>query len=446
MDLETKTAIGEALNAFEGVKTELLGIKKQAGDLDAETKGRFEKMAAEITKGVEASLKAEAKAREAEEAVKARDAADKILEVERKAMEEKMGLLEAAFNRPLAAAPSFQEKTREVAQTRNKLFNAFARRDFGNEQVYFDQFLKKEIPDEAERKAMSVNSDPDGGYLVDPEYGGIIKTFEYETSPLRQVARTITIGTDAIEWVLDNDQADAGWVAETAPRPETGTPRLGVLTIPTHEIYAQPKVTQKFLDDAKIDVESWLSGKVADIFTRKENTAFMVGDGNGKPRGFLTYNAGTDPSQRQIQQINSGNASNFNWQSLIALQFSLKDPYQANASFILNRTAMGALLATAGSDGHPIYTSVVDPANGYLRERINGKKALFASDMPEMAANALVAAYGDFRRGYLIVDRMGIRVLRDPYTDKPFVKFYTTKRVGGEVINSEAIKLLKVAA
>ena len=446
MDLELKQAIEGTQIAFEAMKSEQAEIKKKARETDAETKGRLEKLAEQITKGVEASAKAEAKAKEAEASANAMAAAKDAIEAKCKVLEEKQVLLETALNRPIAVQMSAQDSVKGIAKTRNELFNTFARKDFGNQQTYFDEFLKQAIPDEVERKAMSVNSDPDGGYLVDPEYGGIIKTFNYETSPMRQLAKVMTIGSDSIEWILDNDQAEAGWVSETQPRPETATPRLAKLSIPANEIYAQPKVTQKFLDDAKIDVEAWLSGKIADIFSRKENTAFMVGDGVGKPRGILTFNAGTDIAQRQIEQVNSGSASSFTWQSLVALQFTLKEEYQGNASYLMNRTTMGALLGTAGTDGHPIYSMVVDPTNGFIRERINGRPAYFASDMPAVASNALAAAYGDFRQAYLIVDRTGVRVLRDPYTDKPFVKFYTTKRVGGDVINTEAVKLLKISA
>ena len=176
----------------------------------------------------------------------------------------------------------------------------------------------------------------------------------------------------------------------------------------------------------------------------------MVGDGSRQAaRAPLLQRRAPTSAQRQVQQVNSGNCqSSFNWKSLLALQFSLKDDRTRATRLVPAEPHGDGCVAQhgEGSDGHPIYTMVVDPTNGFLRERINGRAAYFASDMPEVASNAIVAAYGDFRQAYLIVDRMGIRVLRDPYTDKPFVKFYTTKRVGGDVVNYEAVKLLKIAA
>ena len=273
----------------------------------------------------------------------------------------------------------------------------------------------------------------------------MIQTNVYETSPMRQLANVMTIGTNSLEYILDNDEAEANWVGETQPRPETDTPQLAMLDIVANEIYAQPKASQRFLDDAGINVEAWLADKVAQAFSRKENTAFMVGDGVNKPRGLLTYTAGTTIASQQIEQINSGGAAAFTYDGLVNLQSALKEAYQANASFLVNRKGFGSLLLLKDLNGSPIFNMAYDTRVG-LQRTILGSPLYFASDMAEVGSNALAAAYGDFKRAYTIVDRTGVRVLRDPYTDKPFVKFYTTKRVGGSVVNFEAVKIQKIAS
>lgn len=292
-----------------------------------------------------------------------------------------------------------------------------------------------------ESKALSVESDPEGGYMVTPEMSATIVSTVFESSPLRAVAAVEAIGSDSLELLVDKAEAGAGWVAETEARPETTTPDLAKVVIPVHEVYAEPRATQKLIDDASIDVEAWLAAKVADKFARMEATAFVAGTGVGQPRGILTYPAGT--SWGQIEQVNSGTSAVIVADALIDLQHALKEAYDANAVWLVNRVAMGDI------------RKLKDTTDQYLWQpglQIDGVETLLgrpihtAADMPAPAASSLSVAYGDFRRGYQIVDRIGIRVLRDPFTAKPYVKFYTTKRVGGDVVNFEAIKLQKLAA
>jgi HK97 family phage major capsid protein len=191
-------------------------------------------------------------------------------------------------------------------------------------------------------------------------------------------------------------------------------------------------------------VESWLAGKVADIFARKEATAFVSGDGIGKPRGLLTYAAGTDIGQEQIEQVVTGSASTFTYDGIVDLQNALKEPYQANAVFLYKRASNAALLKLKDGQQQPIFNMTYDK-NAGLRPTLMGQPTFFANDMPTIGSNALAMAYGDIRAAYQIVDRIGIRVLRDPYSSKPYVIFYTTKRVGGAVVNPEAVKLAKIA-
>lgn len=292
-----------------------------------------------------------------------------------------------------------------------------------------------------EKKALSVNSDPDGGYLVTPEVSSaIIKTVK-EHSPIRSVANVQTIGSDSIEFLVDKDDADAGWVAEEGARTDTDTPQVAKRSIYVHELYAQPKATQKLLDDASINIEQWLAEKVSEVFTRIENAAFVSGDGNGKPRGFTTYAAGT--GWGQIEQVNSGSNGAVTADAFIKLLYALKEEYATRSTFLMNRAIVQAARLLKDSNNQYIW---VPGLTAGASDTIVGRPVLQATDMATAATNSLSVALGDFSRGYQIVDRIGIRTLRDPFTAKPFVKFYTTKRVGGDVVNFEAIKLMKLAS
>lgn len=291
-------------------------------------------------------------------------------------------------------------------------------------------------------KALSVGSDPDGGYTVTPTMSAKINSVIFESSPIRQLASVETISTDSLEMLDDTDEAVAGWVAETGSIAETSSPQVGKHYIPVHGLYAQPKATQKLIDDSAIDIENWLAGKIADVFARKESTAFVSGTGVSQPRGILTYTAGT--SWGEIEQINSGSSGAVTSDSLIELFYALKDAHARNATFLMNRSTLQAvrLLKESTTDQYLWQPGLTVGAPDTLL----GVPALSASDMPTPAADSLSIAVADFKAAYQIVDRQGIQILRDPFTEKPFVKFYTTKRVGGDVVNFEAIKLLKLAA
>lgn len=301
-------------------------------------------------------------------------------------------------------------------------------------------------PDEI--KALSVGSDPDGGYWVTSDMSGRIATLVHEASPLRRVANIVTIGTDALEGTNDLDEATIGWVGETAARSETATPSIGEWRIPVHEQYAEPRVTQKLLDDAQFDIEEWLAVKIADKFARMENTAFVTGNGNKKPRGFLTYAHGVPSASAWdvIEQVPSGGSGAFAATSpgdaLINLVFKLKANYRENAAFMMKRSTMAEVRKLKDGQGNYLWQPDFIARQGGT---LLGYPVLEAEDMPAIAADSLSVAFGDFRSGYQIVDRQGVRILRDAFTAKPFVKFYTTKRVGGDVTNFEAIKLMKFA-
>lgn len=309
----------------------------------------------------------------------------------------------------------------------------------------FENYLRKgntSAIEGFEAKALSVGSDPDGGYLVTPTLSEKISKIVVESSPMRGLASIEEISTDALEVIIDNGAADAGWATETGTRADTDTPQITRSTINVFELYAQPKATQKLIDDSAIDIEQWLAEKVADIFSSKENTAFISGNGTSQPKGILSYTAGT--SWGEIEQLNSGTSAVITADSLIKLYYALKDEYAKNSSFIMNRASLQAvrLLKEATTNQYLWQPGL----SAGTPDTLMGVPVVLASDMPNPAANSLSVALADFKRAYKIVDRVGTRILRDPFTDKPFVKFYTTKRVGGEVVNSEAIKLLKLAA
>ena len=295
---------------------------------------------------------------------------------------------------------------------------------------------------ELQEKTLSVGVDSDGGYTVTPETSNEVLRTITETTPMRQLASVITIGTDSFQQLRrTGGAASGGWVGEQEARPATGSPTLGRLDIVCHEQYAMPAATQKLLDDSSVNIESWLAQEIADILAETENTAFITGDGVAKPRGILDYAAGS--SDGQIEQIVSGSSGAVSADGLINVQTALKEGYQNNASWLMSRATRGLIrLLKDGGSGTDQYLWQPGLTAGEP-DTLLSKPITLGSDMPVAGANSLSIAYGDFRRGYKIVDRTGIRLLRDPFTSKPNVLFYTTKRVGGAVVNFEAIKINK---
>lgn len=334
-----------------------------------------------------------------------------------------------------------------TAKRRGIPANEFSGAEMAAYRKHFVNYMRKGdtyANDPENLKALSVGSDPDGGYFVEPDTSGRIVSKIFETSPMRQVASIQTIGTDALEGLYDLDEADAGWVGETQARPETGTPKVAAWRIPVHEIYAQPMATQKLLDDSMVDVEAWLAGKVSDKFTRQENAAFVNGDGINKPRGFLTYGDGTT-LPGTIQQIPTGVNGGFDTTGnggdvLIKTIYELKQGYRSGARWFMPRDVLAEVRKLKDADGQYLWQPGI--AAGQPSSLL-GFSILEFEDMPELGTNSLSMAFGNMGEAYQVVDRAGIRVLRDPYTAKPYVKFYTTKRVGGDVLNFEALKIVR---
>lgn len=305
--------------------------------------------------------------------------------------------------------------------------------------------------DELHTKAMTVASDPDGGYLVTPDMTGRVVGKIYDTTPMRQIANVQTISTDALEGTYDRDEVSYGWVGETGTRSETDTPELGVWRIPVHEMYAMPKASQKLLDDAVLDVGAWLEGKIANKFARASNDKFINGLGVTSPRGLATYTtAATADSSRTwgvLEHVATGTSSDFGstpataQDKLIDVVQALNPAYRNGARFLCPRAVIAKVrkfkeATTNAYIWQPGFTAG-QPST------ILGYPVTESEDMPALASGSLSLAFGNFMEGYQIVDRLGIRILRDPYTAKPFVLFYATARTGGAVVNFDAIKFIK---
>lgn len=352
-------------------------------------------------------------------------------------LQAKQAKLEAAMNRPGA----------DDAKGINAELETKHRDAFRNYMAYGKTDGLKETREGIEIKSMSTDVNPDGGYLVRPELSQTIVTRIFETSPLRQVANVERTGSKSIDILIDDQEAGARWVGEGASGGSTTTPQIGQKVIAAHKIEADPRMTTEMIEDAYLDVEGWLAGKVADKFARTQNSAFVLGNGVGQPRGFLTYAASSVAGVYErdtIEQINMGSASVLNADGLIKLQNSLKEGYQGNAVFGMKRTTFGAALQLKGADNY--FFSPVLLANGQATIQLLGKPVVFMDDMPAVAANALSIVYADFSMAYTILDRVGLQVLRDPFTNKGFVTYYTTQRVGGDVTSFDAIKIGKVAS
>ncbi len=435
--LEIKKVIdqqGEAFEQFKKANDALIAAKaegKAVGDLEAKV--------AELAKSLD-------------KLSEQKDAIDQILlkanrpgglggdpkEAEAKAVELK------SFNTALRA--EFQSKGRGFGDLTEEVYTQYKSGFFKLMAGVTMDGLEPE-----ERKAMSAGSDTDGGYMLPASTIGRIVTTIREQSIMRQLADVQTISTDKIEGLVDDDEADAGWVSELGARNDTDTPEVRKYEIAAHEMYAQPKVSQKFIDDAAGNPEGWLAAKVSDKFGRVEGAGFWQGTGVNQARGLAAYpTAATADGSRAwgtFEHVKSGANGAFHttqFDPLHDIQGALKDHFLVNAQWVMRREVRTAARKLKEST-----------TNRYLwepgmqvgsPERLNGYPVRVDQYMPALATDSLSLAFGDFRQAYTIVDRMGIRTLRDPYTAKPYIRFYSTKRTGGGAMNFEAIKFLKFSA
>ncbi|WP_446325742.1 phage major capsid protein [Blastomonas sp. CACIA14H2] len=314
---------------------------------------------------------------------------------------------------------------------------------------FIDQYLRRGL--ETGIKSFSAATGPDGGFAVPREIDALIARTLADISPIRSIAQVVQTGTAGYRKLVTTGGTPSGWVSETAARPETDTPSFAEIAPPSGELYANPAASQAMLDDAAFDVEGWLAGEIAEEFARAEGAAFVGGSGTNRPRGFLT---GTPTPQDDaarafgtLQYVASGADGSFASSApenrLIDLVHALRPAYRQGASFVMNSSTLARIRKMKSDDGAFLWQPSLaagQPAT------LLGYPVVEAEDMPDIAANSLSIAFGNFRAGYLIAERSATTILRDPFTNKPFVHFYATKRIGGQVMNSEAIKLMKFAA
>jgi HK97 family phage major capsid protein len=297
-----------------------------------------------------------------------------------------------------------------------------------------------------ELKALQAGIDADGGYTITPEVSSKIISRIFESDPIRQLASVMSISTGALEMLEDLDEAEATWEGERVATDETGTPQLNMKRIPVHIMSARPRATQVLLDDSGINVESWLSNKVATKFARKEGASFVTGTGVGQPTGFGTYDAWDTAGTFEfgkVEQQNMGHASQFTTDGLLKVKFRLLEEYLMRSTWLTNRLNVLDIMLLKDGDGQYIWRPGLTEGTPSI---LLGLPLRMSTTVATTASSALAIYLADWKEFYMIVDRQGISVQRDPYTAKPFVEFYTRKRVGGDVVNFQAGKIGKVAA
>lgn len=309
----------------------------------------------------------------------------------------------------------------------------------------FESYVRVGATAGLQQKAMEAGTDADGGILVPKEAETTIGDHLSALSPMRTIATVREVSSTVFRKPVTTDGFDAGWVAENANRPETGSVVLSEIAFPTMELYAMPAATATLLDDAAIDIDTWLAGEVDAAFAEQESSAFVNGDGATQPLGFLSAPTIDEASWAwsKLGTVSTGVDGDFPTtdpsEVLIDLVYTLKSTYRQNGTFVMNRSTQAALRKMRDADGNYIWTP---PAAAGSQAALLGFPVVEMEHMPSVGSDAKAIAFGDFRRGYLIVDRIGVRLLRDPYTAKPYVLFYVTKRVGGGIQDFDAIKLL----
>ncbi len=350
---------------------------------------------------------------------------------------DRLDKIEAALNRGEFNGGGADDESKAKAEHKAG-FNAYFRkgRDAGLRDLEVSAKLTTQI-------------DEDGGYIVPEEVDKSIERVLGTMSAMRKLARVQPVGAATFKKMINTGGATSGWVGEEQSRAETSTPKLIGLEFVCKELYAEPATTQTMLEDAMFDVAAWLSEEVGLEFSEQEGNAFILGDGVSKPRGILAYPmiANSSYAWGKVGFIASGAAGAFAAadpaDKLIDMQHSLKAGYRQNAAWLMNDLTLAEVRKLKDGQGNYLWRPGLQEGAPDL---ILGKGVETDDNMPDIAANSFSIAFGDYRRAYIITDRRGTRVLRDDLTDKPNVKFYTTKRVGGGIQNFAAIKLMKFAA
>lgn len=296
---------------------------------------------------------------------------------------------------------------------------------------------------ELEGKALSTSIAADGGYLVDPQTASTIQGTLSATASVRAIANVVTVDATSFDVLVDHTEIGAGWATEAGPQTETDSPQIDRITVPLHELSALPKASQRLLDDTAFDIEGWLAQRIADKFARSEAAAFISGDGIDKPEGFLNAPTVSDDAWTwgSLGYVVSGEDGDIgSADKIIDLVYALGAQYRANGTFVMNSKTAGIIRKLKDADGRFLWSDGLaagEPA------RLLGYPVLVAEDMPDAGTDTTPIAFGDFGAGYTVAERPDLRVLRDPFSAKPHVLFYATKRVGGAVSDYAAIKLLK---
>ncbi len=366
--------------------------------------------------------------------------------------------LEASFDivarqdKTEAAVATLRTDVDEVKARIDKVAKAAARPalsgngDSAEVKGFVDGYLRR--GSEAEVKSISGQTPSDGGYAVPREIDAMIARELTEISPIRAIAQVVQTGSAGYRKLVSTGGTASGWVSETAARPETDTPQFAEIAPPTGELYANPAASQAMLDDAGFDLESWLASEIAMEFARAEGAAFVGGTGSDQPEGFLSAPTSTAEDGVRafgaLQYVGSGNATGFDTAPdarLIDLVHTMKAGHRQGASFVMNSATLAEVRKLKTADGAFLWQPGMVEGQP---DRLLGYPVVEAEDMPDIASGTFPIAFGNFRHGYLIAERSATQILRDPFTNKPFVHFYATKRVGGQVLDSAAIKLLKI--
>jgi HK97 family phage major capsid protein len=403
MDIEIKKALDELKGVTETFTSEFQGIKGNLAKLDGLDKTKFDAFVADM------------------------EAKSKKIDDDLAATKEAHRKLEAAVSRPGAGV----DGTKAEEQAELVKMDAFLRKGEG-----FGKSINI-----IEKKAMATDVQADGGFLVLPELSSTIITRIFETSPIRGIANVEQTGSKSRTFLIDDDTDAAEWTGERAAATEVSE-QLGEKEISVHNVRRLIRATADVLADAYIDLAAWIGAKGADSIARAENSAFVTGNGVAKPRGFLTYpnwaSAGVYERDK-VEQVSAGASSLPTADRLIATQGSLKEGYQAGASWGMKRATYFSVLALRGADQFFFGPTLL--RDGQMQWQLLGKPVTFMDDMEAVGANARAFVYGDFRRFYTILDRVGLQILRDPYTAHPYTLFHMTRRTGGDVTNFEAAKI-----
>jgi len=336
---------------------------------------------------------------------------------------------------------SIKEQVEQLETVMKRPNSGFDTKQIDETSEAFDKFVRKGIEnlDPDEKKALTVSNDSTGGYLAPPEYVRELLKTVTEISPIRTIARVRTTGQRSVQIPKRSGQFSANWVAEQGSRSETEGYNVALEEIPAHELYALVDISEQNLEDTVFDLEAEMQSEFAEQFAKAEGTAFVSGNSVGKPEGLLTNSS--------VSEVNSGNGTALLADGLITLVHSIKSEYSNNGSFVFNRTTLAAIRKLKDTAGQYVFQAGMSLQGG-VPNTILGFPYVQATDMPDVAANAFPVLFGDFSRAYMIVDRVALAVQRDPFTQATSgnVRYVARRRVGGQVVQAEAIVKQKVSA